>query len=92
MLSSSEAKYVAANAVAQENAYLLALLSGFDRSPLGPTCVWEDNAACILMSENPSITIAAVTLILNFSSSASEYVLAKSSYTSVGVPSMSLTP
>ena len=52
-LSSSEAEYVAASAVAQENAYLRALLSGFDRSPLGPTCVWEDNAACILMSENP---------------------------------------
>ena len=52
-LSSSEAEYVAASAVAQENAYLGALLSGFDRSPLGLTCVWEDNAACILMSENP---------------------------------------
>jgi len=56
-LSSSEDEYVAASAVAQarENAYLraLRLLSGFDRSPLGPTCVWEDNGACILMSENP---------------------------------------
>ena len=38
-LSSSEAEYVAASAVAQENNYLRALLSGFDRSPLGPTCV-----------------------------------------------------
>jgi hypothetical protein len=28
-----------------------ALLSGFDRSPLGPTCVF--NAACILMSKTP---------------------------------------
>ena len=52
-LSSSEAEYVAASAVAQENDYLRALLSGFDHSPLGPTCVWEDIAACILMSENP---------------------------------------
>jgi len=52
-LSSSEAEFVAASAVTQENAYLRALLSRFDRSPLGPTCVWEDNAACILMSENP---------------------------------------
>ena len=52
-LSSSEAEYAAASAVAQENAYLRALLSGFDRSPLGPTCVWEDNATCIRMSENP---------------------------------------
>ena len=24
-----------------------------NRSPLGPTCVWEDNTTCILMSENP---------------------------------------
>jgi len=52
-LSSSEAEYVAAIVVAQENAYLRALLSGLNCSPLGPTCVWEDNAACILMSENP---------------------------------------
>jgi len=44
-LSSSEAEYVAASAAAQENVYLRALLSGFDRSTLGPTCVWEDNAA-----------------------------------------------
>ena len=34
-------------AVAQESAYLRALLSGLDRSPLGLTCVWEDNAAAI---------------------------------------------
>jgi len=52
-LSSIEAEYVAASAVAQEKAYLHALLSGCDRSRLGPTCVWKDNAACILMSENP---------------------------------------
>jgi len=38
-LSSSETEYVAASAVAQENAYLRAVLSGFVRSPLGPTCV-----------------------------------------------------
>jgi len=53
MLCSSEAEYVAASAVAQENAYLCTLLPGFDHPPLGPTCVWEDNAACILTSENP---------------------------------------
>jgi len=52
-LSSSEVEYIADSAVAQENAYLRALLSGFDRSPLGPTCVWEDTTTCILMSENP---------------------------------------
>jgi len=51
-LSSSKAEYVAASAVAQANAYLCALLSGFDRPLLGPTCVWEDKA-CILISENP---------------------------------------
>jgi len=33
--------------------YLSALLSVFDHAPVGPTCVWEDNAACILMSKNP---------------------------------------
>jgi len=27
--------------------------TSFDRAPLGPKCVWEDNAACIFMSENP---------------------------------------
>jgi len=53
VMLSSEAEYVAASAVAQENAYPRALLSGLDRSTLGPTCVWEDNAAYILMSENP---------------------------------------
>ena len=38
-LSSSSVEYVAASAVAQENAYLRALLSGLNRTPLGPTCV-----------------------------------------------------
>jgi len=52
-LSSSETEYVAPSAVAQENAYLRALLSDFDHSPLDPTCVWEDNVVCILMSKNP---------------------------------------
>ena len=52
-LSSSEAEYVAASAAAQENIYLRCLLNGFNRPQEGPTQVWEDNAACILMSENP---------------------------------------
>jgi ribA/ribD-fused uncharacterized protein len=52
-LSSSEAEYVAASAAAQENIYLRSLLAGFNRTQHGPTAVWEDNAACILMSENP---------------------------------------
>ena len=87
-LSSSEAEYVAASAVAQQNAYLCALVSGFDRSPLGPTCVWEDNAACILMNENSVNCDRSRHVDVNFISSASEYVPAKSSYTNVGVPSM----
>jgi hypothetical protein len=52
-LSSSEAEYVAASAAAQENIYLRCLLASFDRAQTNPTLVWEDNAACILMSENP---------------------------------------
>jgi len=49
-------------------------------------------AAVTLMSEIPSIAIAAVTSMWNFIFSASEYVPAKSSYTSVGVPLISPTP
>jgi hypothetical protein len=52
-LSSSEAEYVAASADAQENIYLRCLLAGFSRAQTNPTRVWEDNNACILMSENP---------------------------------------
>jgi hypothetical protein len=52
-LSLSEAEYVATSAAAQENIYLRSLLAGFDRTQHGPTTVWEDNTACILMSENP---------------------------------------
>ena len=44
---------MAASAAAQENIYLRSLLAGFNRTQHGPTTVWEDNAACILMSENP---------------------------------------
>ena len=51
-LSSSEAEYIASSAVAQPNAYLCSLLSGFDHPLLGSTCVWEDTAR-ILISENP---------------------------------------
>ena len=91
-LSSSEAEYVAASAVAQENAYFRALLSGFDRSPPGPTCEWEDNAACILMSENPFNRDRSRHVDVSFHFSASEYVPAELSYTNVGVPSMSPTP
>jgi len=95
-LSSSEAEYVAASAVAQENAYLRALLSGFDCSPLGVTCMWEANPACNIMSENPVNRDRShhshASSMLNFNSSASEYVPVKSSYASVRVPSTSQMP
>ena len=44
---------MAASAAAQENIYLRCLLAGFNCAQTEPTLVWEDNAACILMSENP---------------------------------------
>ncbi len=51
-LSSSEA-FVAASQ-GQEVLYLRALLKGFAYLQHGPTEIWEDNASCILMSENPT--------------------------------------
>lgn len=51
-LSSAEAEYVAASASTQEVIYLWSLLTGLQFAPVGPTEVWEDNAACISMSEN----------------------------------------
>jgi hypothetical protein len=51
-LSSVEAEYVATSAAAQDTVYLRSLLDGFRFSERGPTEVWEDNAACISMSEN----------------------------------------
>ena len=38
----------------QEVLYLRALLKGFAYLQHGPTEIWEDNASCILMSENPT--------------------------------------
>jgi hypothetical protein len=40
--------------VKQEVLYLRALLKGFAYLQHGPTEIWEDNASCILMSENPT--------------------------------------
>mmetsp|Transcript_29662 Transcript_29662/g.60919 ORF Transcript_29662/g.60919 Transcript_29662/m.60919 type:complete len:125 (-) Transcript_29662:439-813(-) len=37
----------------QEVVYLRAMLLGFGVAQDGPTIVWEDNAACIQISENP---------------------------------------
>ena len=51
-LSSSEAEFVAASQAGQEVLYLRSLLKGFAYLQRGPTEIWEDNASCILMSEN----------------------------------------
>ena len=38
----------------QEAVYLRALLRGFNFRQVGATEIWEDNASCIIMSENPA--------------------------------------
>jgi hypothetical protein len=53
-LSSAEAEFVAASLCGQEVIYLRALLCSVGLEQVGPTPIWEDNAACILMSENPA--------------------------------------
>ena len=53
-LSSSEAEFVAASQAGKEVLYLRALLKGFACPQARPTEIWEDNASCILMSENPT--------------------------------------
>ena len=53
-LSSAEAEFVAASQAGQEAVYLRALLKGVGKAQRAPTEIWEDNAACILMSQNPS--------------------------------------
>eukprot|EP00961_Rhodomonas_salina_P089678 1206074-Rhodomonas_salina.1 len=52
-LSSAEAEYVAASMAGQEVVYLRAMLRGLGFEQLTPTVVWEDNAACIQMANNP---------------------------------------
>ena len=52
-LSSAEAEYVTASICAQEVIYLRAMLAGFGAAQQGVTEIWEDNAACIQISENP---------------------------------------
>eukprot|EP00961_Rhodomonas_salina_P035044 471594-Rhodomonas_salina.2 len=52
-LSSAEAEYVAASMVGQEVIYFQAMLRGFGHEQLKPTVVWEDNAACIQIANNP---------------------------------------
>ena len=53
-LSSSEAEFVAASQAGKEVLYLRALLKGFSCPQTKPTEIWEDNASCIMMSENPT--------------------------------------
>ncbi len=53
-LSSSEAEFVAASQAGQEVVYLSTLLRGFGYPQRGAPEIWEDNASCIMMSENPS--------------------------------------
>ena len=52
-LSTSEAEYVAASQCGQEVVYLREILRDFGFPPPGPTRVYEDNRACVSMSENP---------------------------------------
>jgi hypothetical protein len=52
-LSTSEAEYVAASQCRQEVVYLRWILRDFGFIPVGPTLVYEDNLACVAMSENP---------------------------------------
>jgi hypothetical protein len=52
-LSTSEAEYVAASQCGQEVIYLREILRDFGFPPTGPTRVYEDNLACVAMSENP---------------------------------------
>ena len=53
-LSSAEAEFVAASICGQELIYVRALMDGLGFTQKGPTTIWEDNAACIAMSENPT--------------------------------------
>ena len=53
-MSSSEAEFVAVSQAGKEVLYLRALLKGFACPQTRPTELWEDNASCILMSENPT--------------------------------------
>ena len=53
-LSSAEAEFVEASVCGQEVIYLRNLLRDLGYAQTEPTLVYEDNAACILMSENPA--------------------------------------
>ena len=51
-LPTSEAEFVAASQCGQEVLYLREILLDFHQHQTGPTIVYEDNVACIAMSEN----------------------------------------
>ena len=52
-LSTSEAEYMAASQCGQDVLYLREMLSDFNVPQAAATRVYEDNLACIAMSENP---------------------------------------
>lgn len=52
-LSSAEAEFVAASVCGQEVTYLRNLMRDLGFEQKMPTAIFEDNASCILMSENP---------------------------------------
>ena len=52
-LSTSEVEYVAASQCGQEVLYLREILRDFGYTQENPTNVYEDNLACVAMSENP---------------------------------------
>ena len=52
-LSTSEAEYVAASQCGQDVLYLREMLSDFAVPQSAPTAIYEDNMACIAMSESP---------------------------------------
>ena len=51
-LSSAESEYIAASHCSQEVIYLREILRGFNCAQDEPTVIFEDNQACIAMSEN----------------------------------------
>lgn len=53
-LSSAEAEFVAASMCGQEVIYLRNLLRDLGHPQTTPTQIYEDNASCIAMSENPA--------------------------------------
>jgi hypothetical protein len=52
--SSSETEFVEVSQAGQEVVCLGTLLRGFGYTQRGPTEIWENNASCIMMSENPT--------------------------------------